>query len=502
MFVGRDRRHFLTTSAGLLVSIPFLPSMVRAVGDPPRRLKFVPVRSQQGTYKNLFRPDVSRLAATPVGGETSSYDITQLPGSLSTVFGAEFDGLKSKINFYKGFDPMLTWFGHNHSLFLAAFNRATGSSPDTSYTETPPGQEDLFPPKPTIDHLISNQAFSTSYDVHNVVLTVYEETVESYSFSYNKSGTRIVRQIGGYDPQTSFNKFFGGATTDGVTANQTANRRKLVVDQVLGSYKSFAAKRSLSSEDQVSLSEHMEFLHSVETRLNSSLFQNRQNPGIVIDPRLDGRATSQQCLYTPELVEPTYKIVMDIAVAAMRCDAIRVFSLCMYDQDTVATKGNGPHDMHHMAATEANKPEAARLIDSWYGKMLGYLVNQMDAVDEPEGGTMLDNSLVLYNKEMSDEGPNHTNTDLLLASLGSLGGKIKTGQFLDYERRIAQPNQPHGDNRQGRSYNQFLTSIMHGGFGMDPSLFETNGDFGERGETVWRNSPFVEKNVLVPGMFV
>jgi hypothetical protein len=209
---------------------------------------------------------------------------------------------------------------------------------------------------------------------------------------------------------------------------------------------------------------------------------------------------SNASLERAELIKPTYKLVIDIAIAAMRCDAIRVFNFCMYNSGA-AVGGGGPHGMHHMDTMEANKRAYATGHDVWYGKMLAYLATQMEAVQEPDGGSMLDHTLWLYGREMSTEGPNHTTDDMLVATLGGLGGKVKTGQLIDYHRTITK-NQPYGSTIQGRSYNQFFTSIMMNGFGLVPAQFETNGDYGERQETVWRNTPIVEKRVAVPGMFV
>lgn len=497
MLVG-TRRHFLKTAAGLLVAVPFMPSVARGQATQ-KKLRLVTARSQQGTYKDNFRPNVAGLTPTMVaGGAAKSYDLTGIAGPLSATFGPEFNALKSKINFYKGLDPMVTDGGHNHATFLSAYQTCNnGVSNEIPLSETPPGKEYLFPPKPSMDQLISNSAFERPYEVHNVAMTHYEYNVESLSYSYALSGGRIVRIRGFYDPVAHFNKFFAGATSGSASANAKVERRKLVVDQVLGSYRDFVNQRALSSADKLALDNHMEFLSSVQSRLSSSLFQTCSNPGITVDSRY---SVSNGSLERAELIEPTYKLVIDIALAAMRCDAVRVFNFCMYNSGAQVA-GGGPHGMHHMDTMEPNKRAYATGHDVWYGKMLAYLANQMDAVREPDGGTMLDNSLLLYGREMSREGPDHTTDDMLVATLGSLGGKVKTGQLIDYHRTIT-PNQPYGNTIQGRSYNQFLTSIMMNGFGLQPAQFETNGDYGERKETIWHNTPIVEKRVAVPGMFV
>jgi hypothetical protein len=496
MFVG-GRRHFLKSSAGLLFSIPFLPSMAEAqVAD--KRLRFITARSPQGTYKDNFRPNLLGIPAVPIAGEALSYDINRVQGPLSATFGPEFNALKSKINFYQRLDPMVSASGHNHSTFLTSYQRCTNAdSSELSLSEAPAGKEYIMPPKPSIDQLISALAFGKPYPVHNVVMSGYEYNVESFSYSYGYSGSRIVRVRGFYDPAMHFQKFFGGATSSTTVMNAKLDRRKLVVDQVLESYKSFVGKRSLSSMDKHTLDEHMEFLSGIQKRLSSGGFLVCKDPGIAVDPKL---LASNSPTEKPELIELVYKLVVDIAVAAMRCDAIRVFNFSMYNSGANVA-GGGPHGYHHMEKTEANKKAYATGHDVFYGKMLAYLANQLNSIRDPDGATMLDNSLLLYGKEMSNEGPEHVTWDMALATIGSLGGKIKTGQLLDYTRKLLKPNQPYGDLTQGRSYNQFLTSIMQGGFGLLPTQFETDNDFGQRIETIWGNTPLMEKRVLIPGMF-
>lgn len=496
MFIG-GRRHFLKTASGLLVSIPFLPSMAESQQDR-KILRFISARSPQGTYKENIRPSLQGLSGTPITGDAKSYDISRIAGPLSSTFGSEFNSLKSKINFYQGLDSMVTASGHNHSTFLCAYQKCTNAdSSELSLSEAPAGKEYIMPPKPSIDQLIAAYAYAQPLPVHNVVMSQFEYAGESFSYSYALSGSRVVRVRGPWDPAVHFSKFFKASGQESSAAAVKANRRKLIVDQVLSSYRAFTNQRSMAAVDKQSLDQHMESLFSLQQRLISTATLSCDDPGIVIDK--NKFSVANQSLSRAELIEPLYKLVMDIAVAAMRCDALRVFNFCMYGAGSDGV-GGGPHGFHHMEKTEENKRIYGTGYDVWYGKMLAYLANQLNTFKDADGTSMLDNSLVLYGKEMSDEGPNHGTSDMLVATIGGLGGKIETGQLIDYNRATIK-NQPYGTDTQGRSYNQLLTSIMQGGFGLTPNQFETNGDFGERVTTIWRNTPIVEKGILLPGMF-
>lgn len=482
------------------MSIPFLPSMAQSVAlvEEPM-LRFITSRSQQGTYKKLFRPDVSQLQPTPLAGETKSYDLTKISGPISASFGPEFNALKGKINIYSGLSPMVKESGHNYSTFLCAYNQASPNGNDIFLNDAPPDKQFVMPNTPSIDRIIADKAFGAPGAVMSASMTDYEPVLESQIYSYILSGGKIIRPRAPYDPSLHFDRYFASATVGGTTAAQLkTDRRALVVDLVLNSFKSFVAKRTLAMEDKKTLDGHMESLYTIENNIRLNTFKTCSDPGIVIDPKLKGINSP---LSQGGLTTATYKLVIDIAVAAMRCNAIRVFNLCMHASAPTLVGGGGPHGMHHMDRSEVSKIDYAGTYEEYYGQMLAYLISKMEAIQETTG-TMLDNSLVLYGKEMSTEGHEHQTGDMLVATLGSLGGRLKTGQLLDYRRNLVKANQPYGNLFQDRSYNQFLTSIMQGGFGIKPEDFEFNGDFGERHETIWANTPFVEKRVLLPGMFV
>lgn len=107
-----------------------------------------------------------------------------------------------------------------------------------------------------------------------------------------------------------------------------------------------------------------------------------------------------------------------------------------------------------------------------------YLVNLMNSTQESNGLSMLDNSLIVV---VTDDGcSTHSHQDMGVITFGSLGGKIKTGNFVNYQRTDARLVDISSDNGRysyniGRPYNGIFTTILNAlnipnsGYGVFPA---------------------------------
>jgi hypothetical protein len=67
---------------------------------------------------------------------------------------------------------------------------------------------------------------------------------------------------------------------------------------------------------------------------------------------------------------------------------------------------------------------------TWYMQQVANLWKRLGEVEEGPGQTLADNTLVLAISEFGD-GAHHYTVGLPVVLVGSLGGKLKTGQHLD-----------------------------------------------------------------------
>ena len=142
----------------------------------------------------------------------------------------------------------------------------------------------------------------------------------------------------------------------------------------------------------------------------------------------------------------------DIDVPYGRVDSFREHARLMYDlmaigfqTDTtrVATfmldnaGGNrsyvdvGVKEAHHGLSHHRNDQDTVakiEKIDKYLVEQFAYFLEKLDSIKEP-GGTLLDNSMILYGSGLSD-GNRHRHDDLPIVLAGGAGGKIRTGRHV------------------------------------------------------------------------
>jgi hypothetical protein len=119
-----------------------------------------------------------------------------------------------------------------------------------------------------------------------------------------------------------------------------------------------------------------------------------------------------------------------------------------------------PNLSHHGIAhdtppgfTVKDQIEALVKIDSWYAEQVAYLCTKLDGTANGQGGTLLDDTAVLWTHEQSNGG-NHSRRDMPYVLAGSCGGYFKTGQSLDFGGREAA-------GKSGPAHNGLLLSLAH-----------------------------------------
>ncbi|HEX2879228.1 MAG TPA: hypothetical protein VHO25_06805, partial [Polyangiaceae bacterium] len=95
---------------------------------------------------------------------------------------------------------------------------------------------------------------------------------------------------------------------------------------------------------------------------------------------------------------------------------------------------DGHHNIsHHQSVAE--QIDKLRIIDTWEMEKLAYLLGKLSTMQDFDGKTVLENSLIFYSSEISDgDRHNHDNMPVLL--MGNAGGTIPSGRHIMY------PNEP------------------------------------------------------------
>jgi Protein of unknown function (DUF1552) len=264
-------------------------------------------------------------------------------------------------------------------------------------------------------------------------------------------------------------------------------RRQSVLDLVKDDMDALKAA-GLSSADKAKLDMHYTSIRELE--------QGMSDAGLVSCGALDPtRAAELQALDPNSLqYDSEFKKIgqmqMDILALALACDYTRVATLQW------GGGSGGPifrwdgmnHDYNHHKLSHGNTKDDDSGsvvdgyldmlfdIDRWFMDQYVYLLDRMSAYGEGTG-TLLDNSAVLYQNELSD-GKAHDFRDLPYIIAGSCGGYFKQGQYIKLTA------QADTRNDADAPHNMLLTTLLNavGATKSDGSPYETFGPYGQPGE--------------------
>jgi hypothetical protein len=111
------------------------------------------------------------------------------------------------------------------------------------------------------------------------------------------------------------------------------------------------------------------------------------------------------------------------------------------------------------------------------------LVRKLDAIEEADGKSFLDNSLVMWSQESG--ALTHEPISLPIITAGGAAGHFSTGNYVDYRNRANKDL--HAPRIPGILYNQYLANVLQS-MGVPPAEYEVNGEKGYG--LTYRNSEY------------
>lgn len=214
------------------------------------------------------------------------------------------------------------------------------------------------------------------------------------------------------DPQAIYRRLFAGVGT-APTARITS--------LVLADARDLSAR--LGVADRHKLGEYLESIRSIERQMD----------------RLAGLRSELDALRLPEpsaahLPRGDYLgLFNDMLVAALQAGLTRVATMMVAPErwDTpYLFEGISDAPQSHHLLSHKGWSEELRKIDEFHVRQFAALLLKMDAIREPDGSTLLDNSIVTYGSGLG-EAAKHLYKRLPTIVAGSGGGALKTGFQLD-----------------------------------------------------------------------
>jgi hypothetical protein len=218
--------------------------------------------------------------------------------------------------------------------------------------------------------------------------------------------------------------FAGGKTTVDLSGVRSLMaRKKSLLDYVGRAIDRF--KLRLAADDRETIDGHLASVRELESQLSApraDVAQCGTDPGAPIDAKASGNY--------PTLM----KLSFDLMVAALRCDVTRVATLAPCDASGsnisfkwVPEASRGWHSMGHNPTS--GSVDNKRFADKWLMGQFASLIARLKAVPEPTGGTMLDNTVVLWANHM-EEGHTHNSQKTPWMLAGNVGGYFRHGQCV------------------------------------------------------------------------
>ncbi len=242
--------------------------------------------------------------------------------------------------------------------------------------------------------------------------------------SWRRGGGKVDPEI---NPQAAFDRLFAETRK---TRQQLLDDRSLL-DRVLEEAR--ALRKKASGNDRRKLDEYLSAVRDVEKRIQDSLHEPQEAKwSPPTGPKL---VRPQDAL--PQRRDEHLRTMIDLLVLGLWTDATRVATLMTAHgfsrQNFSFLEGvQGDHHTlsHHKFDETLTVPYTK--VSRWYISMFAYMLEKMRAVDDGNGSTLLDNSIVLYGSGLKD-GNKHITTDLPILLAGRGRGALEPGGRIDLE---------------------------------------------------------------------
>lgn len=429
-----------------LASIPITLSLARSLkaqttgtGASKRLVIFM---QNNGTKRGNFWP------IAPAGG-SAEYPLTNTPilNSLFTSDGKTDNGIKAKTNIIRGMQVTnkVSTTGNQHDYGFARMFTGAQLMP------TPDGA-------PWGGAASVDQVLAKEWGVQSLTTAVYSSEVEDHpkkGFNHRASFSYVAPQrlnLPIIDPLTAYTNTFPQTGTPAVA--QRLALRKSVLDSVTGDLQEVSGR--LGPDDNHKLDFHLTAIRDVENKL-SNLMANHGACSSAVAPRdykslPPGLANNELDIetYVPDMIDA----MVGLVGAALKCGLTRVGSFQfgygggkwkwawekiginhhddIAHHDTIDGPGTGA------ALTTTNQ---VTTINQYYASVVGKFAADLNSVQEG-GGTMLDNTLIVWGNELGRG--DHSMTDVPAVLIGLVGnGVSKGGRVLDVAGAQGGKQQPH-----------------------------------------------------------
>lgn len=399
------RRMFLR-GAGALLPLPFLESLFpgRAMADPPPVRRWGVFYFPMGCYRDDWR------VSADAGG------LPTVPAHLDGALGP----IREDLLWINGLDNPQEGKGSHETAAGAFLNCGPMELPGPSFGKS-------------ADQIVADQ-LAEHYRLPSIVVSAPGFKLAASCCRDVEIGLNHISWRGGttpaakiQDPRALFDTIFvADLSPEGLEqAALRRARRRSILD--FGRSQARRLERSLIAPDRERLQAYLDSVREVERRLE--LAWSSAAMCAAPDAPPDGPS-----------FEEHNQLMFDLLFLAFQCNVTPVASFMMdfeFSDRLLAIPGvtSGHHGVSHHE-DDGDKIRQYRLIQAFYADRFARFVERMKSVRDPDGRTLLENSVLQLCSGMSD-GNDHYRGDLPMVLAGTAGGRITPGRVLDADLPLA-----------------------------------------------------------------
>ncbi len=425
-------------------------ALFKTLGVSAALAPFVPLLNASG--QEAKRPKRLLLVFTPDGSadsDTSAGPIDWKPEGTETDFTlheiqAPLTPLKSKLVVPWGLKMSVKGAGEQHAygsagMFTGSLLKDPGNGADFDGGN---GHRTGWGSGPSVDQIVAAGAgpdmpYGVTPDAATQE-TPYRTLELGVQCGSPTSVTRVIYKADDTplhpetDPQAAFDRLFGSfmPPADPAAAQAAAEQKKReqtsVLDLVTADLKRMRTR--VSFEEYAKIDAHLAGIRALEQRLDTTMPVETSVCTLPERPASSGK-------YANNANFPTEAAAMlGLIPHIFACDLTRIASVqlsCGFSNVTHTWLGHT--DAHHtMSHQDQDNRDKLMAIDNWYAAQLYTMLQALDDIDEGDG-TLLDNTLVLWGRELGTT--SHAMQPWPCVLIGGAQGALRAGRFLDVSQQ-------------------------------------------------------------------
>lgn len=247
----------------------------------------------------------------------------------------------------------------------------------------------------------------------------------SNNISWRNEVTPMTKET---DPRLVFERLFGtGESNEKNSFLGRRNLKKSILDFVMEDARRLDTK--ISGADRQKLDEYLTAIREIELRV-----QKAEQMSMAAAKAIEG---VEKPTGKPDDRGEHSRLLGDMMILAFQADVTRVCTFMLANEGSNSSYrqigvSEGHHSLSHHQGDPVKHKKIAK-INRYHADQAAYILTRMKSLKEPDGSSLLDNSMVVYGAGISD-GNRHNNENLPIIMAGKGGGSIRTGRHVRYAR--------------------------------------------------------------------